>query len=502
MTEGFTDVPSFLLQGKDPERVALEFLEGAVTYGELRDLVDRAASALIAAGGEKGDRILVVDENSVLWVAAYLGTMRAGRVAVPLPPGTSGDALTQVSRATGAKIAFASRTVAGREQVGFRGLDVRTAIPKSAPLQSYPPVDAGDLAALMFTSGSTSEPRGVMISHGNIIANTGSIIASLGLVPSDRMMTVLPFHYCFGTSLLHTHLRIGGTLVIDSRFMYPEVVLQRMSDAGCTGFAGVPSHFQILLRRSSLATRALSGLRYVQQAGGRLAPADVAELRRALPDTDIFLMYGQTEATARLSVLPPDLVDRKPGSIGKAVPGVRLRVVDGSGAEVRPGDIGEIVAEGENIAPGYWRASEESSRVFRDGCLYTGDLATVDGDGCIYVVDRDRDFLKVRGERVSSRQIEDELLAFGELVEAAVVGIPDEVLGESVKVFVVPRSQDSEGIEGRLLLYSKRHLPPQLVPREIVVLPELPRNGAGKVIKSRLRNPQPASTASVAGSLR
>lgn len=349
-------------------------------------------------------------------------------------------------------------------------------------------VRAEDLAALMFTSGSTGPPRGVMVSHANIMANTDSIVHYLGLTENDKIMTVLPFHYCFGTSLLHTHLYVGGSLVIDPRFMYPDTVLRRMQETKCTGFAGVPSHFQILLRRSSLRKSSFPHLRYVQQAGGHLAPHFIRALHEALPNTQIFVMYGQTEATARLSYVPPELLERKLGSIGKGIPGVQLRVLNKSGEEVPPGEVGEVVAEGENVARGYWRAPQESATCFRDGKLYTGDLATVDDDGFIYIVDRAKDFLKCGGTRVSCRQLEERILEFEGLVEAAVIGIPDEVLGEAVKVFVVPQGAGCTGLEESLLHYCKTCLPPRLVPREIVVLKGLPKNSGGKVLKQNLRD--------------
>jgi long-chain acyl-CoA synthetase len=319
------------------------------------------------------------------------------------------------------------------------------------------------------------------------MANTESIIQYLGLTENDRIMTVLPFHYCFGTSLLHTHLRVGGSLVVDSRFMYPEAVLQRMIDTDCTGFAGVPSHFQILLRNSSLPKKQFPHLRYVQQAGGHLAPFFVRELQKALPATQIFVMYGQTEATARLSYLPPEFLDRKLGSIGKGIPGVTLRVLSESGQEVKTGEVGEIVAEGESVTLGYWHAPQETASSFRNGKLYTGDMATVDQEGFIYVVDRAKDFLKCGGKRIACRQIEDQLLECEELLEAAVVGVPDEVLGEAVKAFVVPRASNGNGFKESLNDFCKKHMPPQLIPKEIILLQALPKNSAGKVLKQNLR---------------
>jgi acyl-CoA synthetase (AMP-forming)/AMP-acid ligase II len=218
-----------------------------------------------------------------------------------------------------------------------------------------------------------------------------------------------------------------------------------------------------------------------------LPESAIRELRDSLPTTEIFIMYGQTEATARLSYLPPEWLPEKIGSIGRGIPGVSLRVVNDAGEDVRPGEIGEIVARGANVTRGYWRAPQETAPSFREGSLWTGDLATVYSDGFIYVVDRAKDFLKSGGERVSCRYLEDELLAFDELLDAAVIAIPDEVLGESAKAFVVPRFEDHHGLEARLTIFCKTYLPSHLVPKEVVVIGALPKNSAGKVLKASLK---------------
>ncbi len=480
---------------------------GTYTYAEVEALACAVSHFLIASGGRKGDRALLLSDNGFFWVAAYLGTLRAGLVSVPLPAKINGDDLRYIVSTTEPRFAFVEARSAARCAPALRKTTVvldRPAETKDGPVSltieelraqgtdnKSEAVNVGqdDLAALMFTSGSTGKPRGVMVAAGNIVANTNSIIDYLRLTSADRIMDVLPFHYCFGASLLHTHLRVGGSIVIETRFMYPESILQKMLQMQCTGFAGVPSHFQILLRRSSIAKKRFPSLRYVQQAGGHLAPAFVKELREALPGTDIFVMYGQTEATARLSYLPPGLLDAKPGSAGKAIPGVKLTVQNESGRPVRPGEIGEIVAEGDNIALGYWRDQHETAKSFRDGRLHTGDLATVDEDGFIFIVDRAKDFLKCGGQRVSCRYVEDILLECSELVEAAVVGVPDDVLGEAVKAFVVPRNRDHDSICEHVQAFCQRHLAPVLLPREIVVLDSLPKNTSGKVMKQLLREP-------------
>ncbi len=465
-------------------------------------------------GAKKSDRVLLISENSAFWVAAYLGMMRAGLVCVPLAASISPTDFDHVLRITEASIVFAQagaamthgarlaavHLVTDREIPGIPGVLSQRSLSAAYKTATgtdrvIPTTEPDDLAALMFTSGSTGRPRGVMVSHRNIMANTGSIIEYLELKETDRILAVLPFYYCFGTSLLHTHLRVGGSLEVDPRFMYPATVVQRMIETECTGFAGVPSHFQILLRAQILRGKNFPHLRYVQQAGGHLAPHFVRELRQVLPTTRIFLMYGQTEATARLSYLDPALLDSKPGSIGKAIPGVCLRVVDDQGRELRAGETGELVAEGDNVALGYWREPGESARSFRNGRLYTGDLARVDGDGFLSIVDRARDILKCGGKRVSCRQIEDQLLECEDLIEAAVIGIPDDALGEAVKAYVVAKTPAHNGLKERIHLFCKKSMPLQWLPKEVVVLPALPKNSAGKVLKAQLRTDTTLSSA-------
>lgn len=499
------NVTEFLLRGKDPQVTALWVGQTKRSYGELNDLVTSTLAYLLGIGVKKGDRVVLAADNSFFWVAAYLSALQGGMVCVPLPVSISLEDLDYILRITEARIVFADERFASRANGHLSNCHLITdcSLPDAASQRSLTgrqaEVQPDDLAALMFTSGSTGRPRGVMVSHANIMANTESIIDYLKLTSRDRIMAVLPFHYCFGASLLHTHLRVGGSLVIENSFMYPESILQRMIETHCTGFAGVPSHFQILLRHSTLRSRQFPHLRYVQQAGGHLAPPLVRELVQALPGAEVFVMYGQTEATARLSYLPPSMLDLKSGSIGKGIPGVRLSVLNERGEGVRPDEVGEIVAEGSNVTLGYWGAPAESSRSFREGRLYTGDLATVDCDGFIYVVGRSGDFIKCGGKRVSCRSLEDLVLGCAEVLEAAVAGMSDEVLGEAVRLFVVPRDGACGGLEERLRLFCKSTMAPQLLPKEIVVLPALPKNSSGKVLKEELKR-TPCRTDSSAGS--
>lgn len=502
------NVCDYLLDWKTPDAPALLTLNAQHSYGELQAEARKIAALLLASGSRKGQRAILLADNGLFWVAAYLGILRAGLVCVPLPPKIAREDLEYIVRVVEPAFVLAdSRTLA---MLPGLAPTTRTITDAAQPCDSsvlsiadgaqadandFPQTEAQDLAALMFTSGSTGKPRGVMISHANIIANTESIIEYLSLTSRDRIMAVLPFHYCFGTSLLHTHLRVGGSVVVEPRFLYPEVVLQRMHDTECTGFAGVPSHFQILLRRSKLAKMSLPHLRYVQQAGGQLAPVFISELRRALPGKQIFVMYGQTEATARLSYLPPGFLDSKLGSVGKGIPGVRLKVLGDGGQPVAPGETGEIVAEGANVGLGYWRDEVETARCFRGGRLYTGDLATVDADGFIYIVDRAKDFLKCGGKRVSCRQLENVLLDHPALLEAAVIGEPDDVLGEAAVAYVVPRDPKNNPTSEQLRVHCKEKLPLPFVPKRFVLLKTLPKNSSGKVLKAVLKTPPKCAVA-------
>ena len=269
-------------------------------------------------------------------------------------------------------------------------------------------------------------------------------------------------------------------------FAYPETVLDMLNSAECTGLAGVPSTYQTLLRNTTFPNRQYKSLRKVQQAGGKLPTVFIQELADALPYAQIFVMYGQTEATARLSFLPPSLLGNKLGSIGRGIPGVDLQVIDETGNIVRPGEVGEIIARGDNISPGYFNDPEASAEKFIGGALHTGDLAKVDEDGYIYIVDRKSDFIKSYGHRVSSQEIEAHILELTDVVAAAAIGVPDDIQGEAIKVFVTLRKGTGLSPE-EILDFCRQRMARHMVPKEIIVIDNLPTNAHGKIVKTALR---------------
>ncbi len=283
----------------------------------------------------------ILGENSLFWAAAYLAIMKLSAIAVPFPTVSTKEELNRKIEFVDCKVIFADRRFIRRyansihPEIYIISEDILDKDGLSAWPVTPSEFDLDTDAAYMLTSGTTAAPRAVRITHRNIQANTNSIIQYLNLDCLDRMLVVLPFYYCFGTSLLHTHLRVGGSLALCNTFAYPETALDLLESTESTGFAGVPSTFQLLLRNTSFPNRKLSSLRKVQQAGGKLPVVFIEELKAALPQSQLFIMYGQTEATARLSYLPPDKLEEKLGSIGKGIPGVTLRVLDDTQSEIK-----------------------------------------------------------------------------------------------------------------------------------------------------------------------
>ena len=483
----------YLLQTVDDQRLALLDGEHRYTYGELRTAVFTLTKALRAEGVQPEAHVAVFGPNTFFWVAAYLAILKLGAVAVPFSPSAKPVQLAEMQKLVQCQVVCSqAKHLTPPIRAVLRDVVLITdaaladpALTGQADLPSVPVANT-QLAALMLTSGTTARPRAVCVTHQNIQANTTSIITALGIGPDDRMLVVLPFHYCFGTSLLHTHLRVGASLVLAHNAALPEVLLNEIETHSCTSFAGVPSVYQQLLRGSTFPRRSLPTLRTFQQAGGKLQAVLIEELVTLRPAAQIFIMYGQTEATARLSYLPPDLLQTKQGSIGRGLPGVELRVLNGTGQPVQPGEVGEIIARGDNITAGYLDDPESTARTFADGVLHTGDLATVDVDGFIYIVDRQSDFIKPLGHRVSSYEIEACVLALPEVVVAAAIGLPDPQLGEAIRVYATLRPGVTLD-EQTVITHCKRVLPRYMTPRDVVFLDEMPMNSQGKVLKTALR---------------
>lgn len=436
--------------------------------------------------------ILLLAPNSTFFIVVYLAVLRSGNIVVPLSPETEQENLDFIREKCTAEMVFTTRQISVR--LDFKVARVYTddffALPAYLNCNAFskPITQPDQLAEIIFTSGSTGEPKGVMISHRNLIANTGSIVEYLNLTPADTMLVVLPFYYCYGLSLLHTHLRAGGSIVLNNMFMMLGGVINDLERYHCTGFAGVPSHFQVLLRKSeSFKTSRFTSLRYVTQAGGKLHNAFIEEFMNAMPDIRFFVMYGQTEATARLAWLPPERLPEKIGSCGIAIPGVTLKVADDKGMPVKSGQTGEILAKGDNIMQGYYKDELATAETLHNGWLRTGDLGTVDKDGFIYLSARKKEIIKVGGRRISPKEIEEVIVSMPEVVDCTIQGITDEILGESMKATVILRGmQTNEDITADTIrAFCAERLAPYKIPQIIEIKDKISLTATGKKIKNQ-----------------
>jgi len=341
--------------------------------------------------------------------------------------------------------------------------------------------DADDSPALiLYTSGTTGRPKGVTLSHRSLASNVASIVRYLGLGPADCVVSVLPFYYAYGNSVLNTHLAVGARVVLEPNLVFPHAVVETMARERASGFSGVPSTFALLLARVDLGRYDLEALRYVTQAGGPMPVATTRKLRAALPRARLFVMYGQTEATARLTSLPPDWLDRKIGSVGLAIPDVEIEVGSEAGARLSADRIGEIWARGPNVMLGYWRDDAQTSEVLRDGWLRTGDVGRIDADGFLYLEGRRTDMIKVGAHRIYPKDVEEAIAELPGIAEVAVIGVDDEMLGQVVKAFVVRLSGsalDSVAVQA----HCRDRLASFKIPRQVEFVDALPKTDSGKV---------------------
>lgn len=490
-----------------PEKAVFVGAAGTTTYRELATRAAALAGALREHGVRRGDRVALLLDGDVDYLVAFYGILAAGAAAVPLCPDTRSDPLLhalQHSEACAAVLdARNLRYLEGRthEVPQLRALLVRGAPAMQAPGRVRPvpfaeAISAGlaapdvgltpeDLAAIVYTSGTTGRPKGAMLAHRNLVANIRSIVEYLELGPEDTAGMVLPFYYVYGNSVLHTHVAAGATIAQLGSMTFVAEVIAGLARHRCTGLSGVPSTFARLCSFEAMSRHDLSALRYVTQAGAAMAPALVQRLRSLLPQARVFVMYGQTEASARLSYVPPERLDEKLGSAGKAIPGVTLKIVDPEGRELPRGEIGEVVAQGENVMLGYFRDPEATARALRPEGLRTGDVGYMDEEGYLFLQGRATELIKSGGHRISPYEVEAPIATVPGVQEVAVCGVPDELLGEAVVAWIVP-AEGARPTRAAVLAACHAALPRFKVPARFFLVPSLPRTESGKLRRRAL----------------
>jgi amino acid adenylation domain-containing protein len=501
--------------GRLPDKVALVCGERRLTYRELWSRACALAWALQRRGVRRGDRVLVFADNSPEAAVFFWGTLAAGAVVAMINPLTKTDklawllgdcrpsALLADGHLTPVFAAAARRSASLKAVLVCGALDPKACegLPGVAALedalaaerQDRPPprtcLDI-DLAALVYTSGSTGEPKGVMLTHRNMLTAATSISQYLELREDDVVLGLLPLAFDYGLYQLIMSFRQGARLVLERSFTYPAQVLQRIPTERVTFFPGVPTIYAMLAQMKDLSHWDLSSVRVVTNTAAALPVKHIASVQRIFPSARIYSMYGLTECK-RCTFLPPEDLARKPESVGIAIPDTELWLVDEEDRRLGPGQVGQLVIRGATVMRGYWEKPQETARMLRPGplpgemVLYTGDLCRLDEEGYLYFVGRMDDIIKLRGEKVAPKEVEAALYAIEGVKEAAVIGVPDEILGQAVKAFVV-LEEGAALTAGDLQHECQKRLESIMVPKHIELVPSLPKTDTGKIKKTGL----------------
>jgi amino acid adenylation domain-containing protein len=485
-------------------KIALITAHKRLSYSEFNALSDQLADALARNGVARGDRVVVFMDNSWEAAVSIFGILKAGAVFSPINPSTKAEKLAYIlrnceARALLTQSALTSVVTAAIAEApsvrfsivaggGSEGLPAAWSFEECiAASCSIPVVSAGidmDLAMLVYTSGSTGQPKGVMMTHRNIEAAATSITSYIGNTSDDIILNVLPLAFDYGLYQLLMAVKVGATLILEKSFTFPHTILEMMRKEHVTGLPLVPTMAALILQMKDLLPGALPDLRYITNTAAALPPAHIARLRELFPGTRIYSMYGLTECK-RCTWLPPEELDRRSSSVGVAIPNTEAFVVDECGDQVAPGITGELVIRGPHVMQGYWGDEAATNRALRPGrhpwekVLYTGDLFRTDNDGFLYFVGRKDDIIKTRGEKVSPKEIEAVLHCCPGVAEAVVVAVPDPILGQALQAIVV--ADDAAVTEREIIRYCARHLEDFMVPKAVTFRASLPKTDTGKV---------------------
>ena len=488
---------------RSPRRPALVFRGRRLSYGELLEAAQRVGALLHRLGVRQGDRVALMLPNAPEFGVGYFGILWAGGTVVPLNPLLKASEVQYILEDSGATALVCVDTTypylqAARQDLGIRIPALLLDAPTSslvegdlaagsspgsfAPGRRSPSLTAEAVAACLYTSGTTGRSKGAMLTHRNLLANIRSFHEILHITEEDVFICVLPLFHAFAATVLFLEpLSLGATIVVEPRFA-PDLVLKAIAEHRVSFFAGVPTMFAVLagVPRPALD---LSAWRLCISGGAPLPPS-VLEAFEAKYCVPIYEGYGPTECSPVLTVNPP-LGVRKVGSVGPAIPQVELRVVDDAGLSVPVGEVGEIVARGPNVMKGYLNRPNETAEVLREGWYHTGDLGRVDADGYYYIVDRKTDLILVGGLNVYPREVELALASHPVVAEAAVIGIPDPVRGQTPKALVVLRDGQRADPQ-ELIQWCRLRLANYKVPRTISFVSHLPKTVTGKILKTEL----------------
>jgi amino acid adenylation domain-containing protein len=496
------------------DKIALVCMNQRLAYRELDERSNALANTLLKRGVVRGDRVIVFADNTVETVVSFWAVLKANAIISIVNPLTKSDKLQYLIDdcrpavlITDAHLLRVWREPARSRQLGCvivsgpvtdeqlrgipKGLRWDEALAEGD--RSRPPTRLNieiDLAAIIYTSGSTGDPKGVMLTHRNMLAAATSISSYLEVQEDEVILGVLPLAFDYGLYQMIMAFRQGARLVLERSFAFPAQILKLMVDEGVTAFPGVPTIFAILGELKIVHEYDFSRIRYVTNTAAALPVKHILLLKDLFRAARIYSMYGLTECK-RCTYLPPLDLDRKPTSVGVAIPNTELWIVDEEGNRVGADTVGQLVIRGPTVMKGYWEKPDATARKLKPGpfpseqVLYTGDYCKLDSEGYLYFVGRMDDIIKCRGEKVAPKEVEAVLFNVHGVKEAAVIGVPDDILGEAVKAFVV-LEPDAALTEKQLLRACQEKLESFMVPKFIAVVPELPKTDTGKIKKTGL----------------
>jgi amino acid adenylation domain-containing protein len=503
------------------DKEALIFDNHRITYCELEDKSTQLANSFIQIGVKRHDRVIIFLDNSVESVISIWSILKAGAVFIVLNGSIKSNKLQHIIKDSGANyiIADSKRYDVVSNALHNNKNDIKViwtginsamegwntnhsfffnelienqnvGISKNLAIRLDKIIDY-DLATLIYTSGSTGEPKGVISSHFNMISAARSIIEYLGNDHNDIILDVLPLSFDYGLYQMIMSIMFGGTLILETSFMFPIKIVQLIEDEKVTGFPIVPTIIALLLKMKDIERYKFDSLRYISNTGAAFPVPHIQKFNRLFPNIKIYSMFGLTECK-RIAYLPPEEISNRPSSVGKAMPNCEVFILDENGNEVPNGEIGELVVRGSNVMRGYWNAPELTEKVYRKGLyqgetlLYSGDLFRQDEESYLYFLGRKDDMIKSKGERISPKEIENILCSIDGVAEAAVIGVPDEILGQVIKAFIV-KKDGFQTETNDILYYCSKNMESFMVPKFIEFIKELPKSPNGKIDKKILK---------------
>jgi long-chain acyl-CoA synthetase len=504
-----------------PDKIALVCGTSRYSYRQIDDWANRLACYLRSRGVVRGDRVATFLDNGIEAVVGIYAALKCGAVFMPINPLTRKDKLAYMLNDARASVLIAhdilaseyadalhncasvhTCVIAGTDPAGEQSIATLgpRALRYSQALELfgfgsrleavYPATIDQDLASIIYTSGSTGDPKGVMLTHLNMLSADRSISTYLGLRHDDIIICVLPLAFDYGLYQILMSVLLGATVVLETSFAFPVKVLETMVRERVTVFPGVPTVFSMLMNLKTLRSYDLSTLRSITNTAAALSEEHIRQLRQLFPHAQLFSMYGLTECK-RVTYLPPDQLDIRPTSVGRGMPNEEVWLVDESGTRLPYGSTGELVIRGSNVMRGYWEKPEATRERLRPGptpgemLLYSGDLFRTDTEGYLYFVARKDDIIKSRGEKVSPREVENVLYSLEGVLEAAVIGVDDAMLGQAVKAFLVLKTGASY-TEREVIKFCLSRLESFMAPKHVQFVDSLPKTNTGKIKKTGL----------------